>query len=147
MDILILGLTVLAGCLMPVQPALNAVTAQLTGSPYIAAMFSFLTGGACLTALCLIVGVPWQGVRLLGHLPWWLWTAGPMGAFFVTITMLAIPRLGAMTAMAVLITAQMASSLCIDHFGWFSLPQHPISPLRVLGGVLLLVGVFLIRKF
>ena len=33
MDGLILVLTVLAGCLMPVQPAVNAVTARVTQPP------------------------------------------------------------------------------------------------------------------
>jgi len=41
MDGLILVLTVLAGCLMPVQPAVNAVTAKLMSSPYLASFFPF----------------------------------------------------------------------------------------------------------
>lgn len=41
MDAVILILTLLAGCLMPVQPAVNAVTAQWMQSPYLASFFPF----------------------------------------------------------------------------------------------------------
>ena len=58
MDGLILVLTALAGCLMPVQPAVNAVAAQLMGSPYLASFFSFLTGTVVLGLLCLALRLP-----------------------------------------------------------------------------------------
>ena len=44
MDWLILALTLLAGCLMPVQPAVNAVVAQTVRSPYISAFFLLSRG-------------------------------------------------------------------------------------------------------
>lgn len=147
MDGLILILTVLAGCLMPVQPAVNAVTAQLTGSPFLASFFSFLTGTLALWIICVALRLPWPALRSIGEMPWWVWTAGPMGAFFVTMTILAVPRLGAMSVMALLVAGQMIMSLVMDHFGWLGIPPQPMSIVRVLGAVLLLSGVILIRKF
>lgn len=147
MDVILLTLTVLAGCLMPVQPAINALVAQGINSAYLAALFSFVVGTLALGAVCLVLRQPWPDTKMLTALPWWCWTAGTIGAFFVTMTIVAIPRLGAMAVMALLIAGQMIMSLVMDHYGWLGLPQHPISLVRVLGGVLLLVGVFLIRKF
>ncbi len=147
MDGLILILTLLAGCLMPVQPAVNAVVAQWMSSAYLAAFFSFLTGTLVLGLVCVILRLPWPDGRVLSGLPWWAWTAGPMGAFFVTMTILAIPRLGAMTVMALLVAGQMVMSMIMDHYGWLGIPSQPVSPGRMLGAVLLLSGVVLIRKF
>lgn len=147
MDGLILVLTVLAGCLMPVQPAVNAVTAKLMSSPYLASFFSFLTGTLTLGIVCLALRLPWPAGKIVAGLPWWAWTAGPMGAFFVTITILAVPRLGTMSVMALLIAGQMAMSLVMDHFGWMGIPAQPISVWRILGAILLFTGVVLIRKF
>lgn len=147
MDGLILVLTALAGCLMPVQPAVNAVTAVYMNSPYLASFFSFLTGTVALGLLCLAMRLPWPGGRVVADLPWWAWTAGAMGAFFVTMTILAIPRLGAMTVMALLVAGQMVMSMIMDHYGWLGIPSQPVSPGRMLGAVLLLSGVVLIRKF
>jgi len=147
MDGLILVLTALAGCLMPVQPAVNAVTAQMMSSPYLASFFSFLTGTLVLGLLCLALRLPWPDGKIIMGLPWWAWLAGPMGAFFVTMTIVAVPRLGAMSVMALLIAGQMGMSLVMDHFGWLGIPAQPISLWRILGAILLFTGVVLIRKF
>ncbi|NLY41213.1 MAG: DMT family transporter [Desulfovibrionales bacterium] len=147
MDVILLTLTVLAGCLMPVQPAINALVAQGINSAYLAAFFSFVVGTLALGLVCVTLRQPWPDTRILAALPWWCWTAGTIGAFFVTMTIVSIPRLGAMAVMALLIAGQMIMSLVMDHYGWLGLPQHSISPLRVLGAVLLLLGVFLIRRF
>ncbi len=147
MDGLILVLTALAGCLMPVQPAVNAVTAQMMSSPYLASFFSFLTGTLALGFLCLALRLPWPDGKIMLGLPWWAWLAGPMGAFFVTMTIVAVPRLGAMSVMALLIAGQMSTSLVLDHFGWLGIPAQPITMWRILGAILLFTGVVLIRKF
>lgn len=147
MEGLILTLTALAGCLMPVQPAVNAMTAQAMQSPYLASFFSFLTGTLALGVFCLATRQVWSGAAAVTDLPWLAWTAGPMGAFFVTITIVAVPRLGTMTVMALLIAGQMVMSLIIDHFGWLGLPVQPISVWRVLGAALLIAGAVLIRRF
>lgn len=147
MDALILTLTLLAGCLMPVQPAVNAVVARGMESAYLAAFFSFLTGALVLGLVCAAMRLPWPDGRLLSGLPWWVWTAGPMGAFFVTMTILAVPRLGAMSVMALLVAGQMLMSLVMDHYGWLGIPPQPVSPGRALGALMLLAGVVLIRRF
>ena len=67
MDAVILILTLLAGCLMPVQPAVNAVTAQWMQSPYLASFFSFLTGTMALGLICVALRLPWRGHAALHH--------------------------------------------------------------------------------
>ena len=74
---------------------MNAVTAKLMSSPYLASFFSFLTGTLALGFLCLALRLPWPDGKIMMGLPWWAWLAGPMGAFFVTMTIVAVPRLGA----------------------------------------------------
>jgi len=37
------------------------------------------------------------------------------------------------------------AALVIDHYGWFGVDMHRLSPLRVVGVVLLFAGVVLIR--
>jgi transporter family-2 protein len=49
--------------------------------------------------------------------------------------------------MALLIAGQMAVSLVMDHYGLLGVAPQPISLWRILGAVLLFVGVVLIRKF
>lgn len=146
MNEFILVLALLAGCLMPVQPALNAIVAQWTGV-YWAAFISFFVGTMALGLVCLTQAQPWPDSRTLLQIPWWCWTAGTIGAFFVTMTVVAVPRLGAMTSMALLVAGQMIMSLVMDHYGWLGIPTQTMSPGRILGAILLLIGVVFIRKF
>jgi len=45
------------------------------------------------------------------------------------------------------VTAALVTSLIIDHFGWFHMPVHPANAWRVMGGVLMMVGITLIARF
>ena len=47
----------------------------------------------------------------------------------------------------VAITANILMSLVIDHFGMFGVQQHSLSPGRMAGGALMVVGIALISKF
>ena len=53
--------------------------------------------------------------------------------------------LGVATLFAAVIVGQLAAGLVIDHFGWFNVPVHKVSPERLLGAVLLVGGMALIR--
>ena len=55
------------------------------------------------------------------------------------------PRLGAALMLASTIVGQLGAALVVDHFGWFGSTVVPISFTRLLGVVLLALGVILIR--
>ena len=59
-------------------------------------------------------------------------------------TIIAGPRLGAAALLALVVLGQLATSLLVDHFGWLGFPQHPLTPLRLLGALLLFGGMLLI---
>jgi transporter family-2 protein len=53
--------------------------------------------------------------------------------------------LGVATLFAAVIVGQLAAGLFIDHFGWFNVPVHRVSPGRLIGAALLVGGMALIR--
>ena len=64
-------------------------------------------------------------------------------AFYVfTITFLA-PRLGVGTAIALIVAGQVVAALTIDHFGLLRSLTFPLTPARLVGAALMVVGVFL----
>lgn len=136
---------VVAGCLMPVQPVLNAWAAHALESPWWAAFLSFAGGTGVLLVLALALsGLP--SLKAISALsPAVLW-AGPLGALFVTVTLVAVPRLGVFPVMVLLVAGQLGAALVMDHFGWMGVPRVPLSWPRVLGGILVFVGVLLVRK-
>lgn len=136
-----------AGVMMPVQAGVNAILGSHIKTPFLAALISFSMGTLALALLCLLLRVPVPAPGLVSKMPWWLWTGGLMGAFFVTTTIILAPRLGAVTLLATLVAAQMAASLILDHFGLIGYPVQPVNMWRLLGVFFLVVGVVLVQKY
>jgi transporter family-2 protein len=136
---------VVAGCLMPVQPVLNAWAAQALGSPWWAALVSFAVGTAVLGGVCFVLeGMPsWKS---WAEMPLAVLWAGPLGVLFVTATLVAVPRLGVFPVMVTLVAGQLLAALVMDHYGWLGVPRVPLSVWRIVGGICVLVGVVLVRK-
>ena len=72
---------------------------------------------------------------------------GLVGAVQVYAGLTLVHKVGAGTFMALTVTAALIMSLLIDHFGWLRVHPHPVSPGRILGGVLMICGIALIAKF
>lgn len=80
-------------------------------------------------------------------MPWWAVIGGLVGAVQVYAGLTLVNRIGAGTFMGLTVTAALIMSLVVDHFGWLRVDPHPITPLRALGGVLMVGGVVLIAAF
>jgi len=98
-------------------------------------------------ALTLILngGLPSSGD--VSNAPWWVWTGGLLGAFYVFASVILTPRLGAATTVALILTGQVLASIAIDHFGLFRVAAQGATPLRLLGAILTVAGVFFVQKF
>ncbi|MNL89724.1 hypothetical protein D3C87_2202270 [compost metagenome] len=51
-----------------------------------------------------------------------------------------------MLFMALVLAGQLGMALALDHFGWAGFREAPISAGKIAGLVLILAGVFLIRR-
>ncbi|HYQ82370.1 MAG TPA: DMT family transporter [Anaeromyxobacteraceae bacterium] len=144
---LLLALALVAGAGLPVQAGVNASLRTSLGRPELAALVNFLTGLLALATWILAQRLPWPEPGALARAPWWSWTGGLLGAFYVTAVIVLAPRLGVATTIAVVVGGQMLSAVAIDHYGLFGVPLRPVSAARGLGAVLLVAGVVLLRRF
>jgi bacterial/archaeal transporter family-2 protein len=136
-----------AGAMLPIQFGINAQLARWIESPVRAALVSFVIGALALlvVAAAFYRSVP-SGSRLVDA-PWWVWLGGLCGAFYVLGTVVAAPKLGAATLVALILAGQVVASLLVDHFGWVGFAEQPITPGRIAGVALLAAGVALVRIF
>jgi len=144
---LYLLVAVAAGVMLPIQFGINAQLSHWVGSPIRAAFVSFLVGTIALLVVAAFVRKPLPSLARLGDVPWWVWTGGLLGAFYVTGSILAAPRLGAVTLAAAVILGQTVTSVLADQFGWVGFSEHHASPGRVVGVALVVAGVVLVRIF
>jgi bacterial/archaeal transporter family-2 protein len=132
-----------AGAMLPIQFGINAQLAAWVGGSVRAAFVSFVVGAVALLFAVLVAARGWP--ERAGDAPWWVWTGGLLGAFYVLGSIVTAPKLGAATLVAVILAGQAVASLLVDHFGWVGFDEQPITLLRVLGIVLLAGGVALVR--
>lgn len=140
-------LALVAGTCVPTQAGINARLSLWTRSPVLAAGISFFVGTLVLAGYLLAARLPFPPLRTLAEQPWWLWSGGVFGAFFVAVTIYLAPRLGATNMLAWVLTGQMTAALLLDHFGLLGYPLHAMSLGRAAGVLLLVAGVLMIRIF
>jgi transporter family-2 protein len=138
---LLVALMFLGGIGLALQPSINSRLAQRTGVLE-SACISFLVGTLSLFFLLLCSGR--QALGGIRDASWWELTGGLLGAFFVPVAILAVPRIGTGAAMTAVIAAQLATGLLLDHYGLFGLRHIPLDLPRLAGVGLLLTGASLL---
>jgi len=136
----------LIGILLPAQAGINAELRTGLGHPVLAAFASFAIGTVALAILCVALRVRPPAAEALAGIPWWQWTGGLLGAIYIAAAVVLAPRLGAATLIAAIVAGQMMASLVLDARGWVGFAQQPLTPARLLGGLLVIAGVLLINR-
>lgn len=140
-------LALIAGMMMPTQAAINNKLATYLQSPVLSAFFSFAVGLLGLFLYILVARIPLSNLANFKNAPPVSWLGGLCGAFFVAAVVISVPRLGIALTFSILILGQMMITLPIDHFGFLGVPVREINLPRLIGVALVILGVFLIRRF
>ena len=139
------ALTIMAGCLVGMQPAVNARLGKTIGTVQ-AASVSFFVGTVVLVAITAFVNGGLGAIGHAGRAPWWAFVGGLLGAAYVTVALVAVRTLGASGLTAAVITGQLAISVVIDRFGLLGVAKQQITTSRMIGLVLLVAGVALVVR-
>ena len=142
---LLLGLVLVAGMMVAAQAGVNARLARHLGDPVMAAFVSFAVGTAALALVLTLRRPAPPEAAALAAVPAWAWMGGLLGAFFVTVAVLAAPRVGAISLVALVVCGQFLASLLLDHFGLLGFPERALTLGRVAGVGLLVAGALLVR--
>lgn len=139
-------LPLMGGALLAAQAPINARLRTALGSPFGSAVVSFTTGLLFLV-LALVVTGQLTSLGRVGTGPWWAYLGGGIGAFFVVVGLLAVPRVGVTVTFVAVIAGQLVSGTVIDRFGWLGVPALPLTWERIVAVLLVLVAlVLLIRR-
>ncbi len=139
-------LVALGGVGLTLQMAWNAKLRTGTGSPILTTLISITVSFISL-ALFWASGVMNRGsVPAFNSLPKWAWFGGVFAVYYLVASLIAIPRLGAAAVFSLVIAGQMVGALILDSTGAFGATLVPLTSSRIVGTLLLLVGVILIQK-
>ena len=110
------------------------------------AFISFAIGTLALMIFLIISG-QFQFRFISSQSPWWIWTGGILGTFFVAGIVVLLPRLGVALSFSLVLAGQMFAAILFDQFGWLGVAVREISAGKIIGSLLLIIGVILIRKY
>jgi len=139
----LLGL--IAGATVPIQAGINSRLSFFTGSNISAAVISFLAGTITIIVFALIARTPLPKPEAFTQAPWWVWTGGAFGAFYVVSSIILVNKVGAVSMLAFIIAGQMIASIIIDHYGLVGYPMSPISIYKIVGIIFITIGVVFIK--
>jgi transporter family-2 protein len=144
---MILALYFIAFCVgvaISVQAAVNgALAAALGANSVFAAFVSFACGTVVLALAALARGGVGEALAALPTQPLWRFAGGFLGAAFVFGTVYLAPRIGLLNMLVLVIAGQLLSSMIIDNFGLIHMTVRKVSPLRVVGALVMVAGVAL----
>lgn len=139
-------LPIIAGTFIATQAGVNSQLRASVGSPVVAAFISFLVGTIVLGILILGLQQPIPNWKNLSEAGWSSYLGGFLGAGFVMINIVSAQRIGAGSLFALLVTGQLITALVYDQFGWLGFKQNSVTPIRIVGVVLLIAGAYLVSR-
>ena len=139
--VLLLPLALGIGIAMSVQTALNTQLRDYLDSPLQAAFFSFLIGTIVLGVFVMFQDAEKPSISQLFEIPWFLWLGGFLGVYAISLRIYTAPKLGFLTLSGLIIFGQIAMSMLLDHFGWLGTDKVPVNWQRLIGALMIFIGV------
>jgi transporter family-2 protein len=136
-----------SGILVALQSRINGELGVALNDGALAALVSFSMGFLIMTTAILFFRRGRTGLRTLtqgvisGQLPWWTLLGGFGGGFIVLTQGISAGVLGVALFTIAVVAGQTVGAVLIDAKGMFGMPQLPVGPLRILGALVVLVGV------
>lgn len=144
--ILYLVLTLLVGMIIPIQAAANASLGRGLGSPFLATLAVFCIAALGTGVLLIATRTPLPQLSAASSLPWWAWLGGLIAIVNIVGFILLPQQVSFGTFVAVVVLGQLLMGVLIDHFGLLRSAVHPMSIYRLLGVLLVVAGVYLVRR-
>lgn len=141
--ILIILIGLAGGVAVGLQGPLASMISQRLGT--MESVFIVHVGGALIALAPLLF---YSGGKLAQwkQLPWYTLIAGAFGLVVISAISYMIPRVGVASAIVTIVAGQLLVSTLLDQYGWLGTMVRPLDVSRVIGLMVVLVGVWLTVK-
>src|ERR1700690_1860618 len=135
---------VLGGIAVGAQGPIVSQMSQRIGT--MAGTFVVHISGAILSG-AILLALGGEKIGNWRNLSWYMFLSGSFGVVLYLTINQTMPRLGATTALALIIIGQLVMGIIIDHFGLFGVTVRHIDLMRLAGASLLIAGGYLIIRW
>lgn len=146
-QILFVILALGAGIMIPFQSAMNAQLGKALQSPYYSALTVFVIAVVGLLIYIAVSRYSIPSTQQFGAAPVWSYLGGILGGAYVLLIVICAPNLGIGNVTVMILLGQILAATVIDQFGLLNAAAHSISWQRAIGLLLMIAGVYLVKKF
>jgi len=140
-------LAFIAGVLITAQTSLNTQLGQLLKSPILATGIAFTSSLAFILCIVVFFVKQYPSAAMIKSVPLYLWfSGGLLSAIGVALFYWLIPQMGAGAMISCAMSGQIILALFAGHYGWFNLPEKPLTLQTIVGCISLVIGVWLINR-
>ena len=132
--------------LLPIQAATNSGASKYLGDASYAVLLSFIIGTALISTYILLKKPSLNAEITNFEFPKYIIFGGIISVIYTLAITYLSPRLGVGNTLFIIITGQMFAAILVDHFGIYESVKHEVTPKRVLGISLMLIGLYLAKK-
>lgn len=134
-------LALIAGMAVPFQAASNVALGRALGHPLWATLTSLIISIFVLLPLIAITRPQIPNIQAALQGPIWLWLGGVFGVAYITAALILTPKIGIASFMICVIIGQIITSLFLDATGIMGLLPRAISFGKLLGTLLMVIGL------
>ncbi|MGE6632264.1 DMT family transporter [Bacillus sp. NPDC077027] len=131
-----------AGALVSLQTIFNSKVNERTGSWATTTLVLGMGFLASFTMSLLLEGADTFQIR---HVQAWYWVSGIIGVGVVICLVQGIKRLGPTFGISIVLTSQLGFALLFDSFGWLGLEKVHFSLTKLLGVLIIIVGILVFK--
>jgi len=145
-----------AGACIAVQAAMNAQLGQVFNNSLLATSYAFFASFILVSIITAYFGLSIQVeladkpltmlAEMIKYVPWYLWFSCVFSVIGVASFYFLIPKMGVGNVMSYALAGQIIAAMIISHFGLFDSPNKIISVTKLMGTLLLILGIILINK-
>ena len=99
-----------------------------------------------IASLALLIFRGGENIEKWRELPWYMLCSGGFGLILILSISHTIPKLGAVSAVTLVIVGQLLAGVVVDYLGAFNTVPRDLELTRIVGIVLLLLGAYLVIK-
>ncbi len=144
MAIHLVGLALLMGAIISIYLPMITQSAKILGSGPMANVPFFAVALISSVAIAIATGSRVEQFQRIGTLPIWLLTAGVMSAGMIIGSSFLIPKIGIGAFFVLLVSGQVLAGMAFGYFGLFGVPASALSLGKIVGALLVIVGVYLV---
>ena len=136
-------LALIGGMALATQGQINGGLGKKVGV-FEGSFISFSVGTLALLFILLFFGT--GNISALSTVPKWQLTGGLLGAFYVVVQVIVVPKIGVSASLMAVIVGQIILGAVIDHFGFFGGNRFPINKQKMIAILLLLFSLYLYNR-